>query len=78
LGSWFVSEAGEKQLEEGLKYSAKFEEISKYAEDPQCNVTPIMKMSYGYVEYGDETVKVANAGHPFVLISHDKTLVETS
>jgi serine phosphatase RsbU (regulator of sigma subunit) len=37
-----------------------------------------MKMSYGYVEYGDETVKVANAGHPFVLISHDKTLVETS
>ena len=65
----------------GLKYEAdsKPEEdwmdVSDFKKNPQITMTDVLVSVSGEVESGNGTVyKIAHAGHPFVLVSHDLDL----
>lgn len=78
-GSQFEQEKGELQVVDGFTYSGNWQNISEYAEDPQVAVTPIMKSLTGTITLSDGTgVKVCHPGHPFVLVSHDKNITNST
>ena len=81
LGPQFVTNRGLYQGTPGLYFDqdAKPEEewinVSDLKKNPQVSMTDVLVSLTGQVESGDGTVyKVANAGHPFVLVSFDLDL----
>lgn len=81
LGPQFVTNRGLYQGAPGLYFDqdAKPEEewinVSDLKKNPQVSMTDVLVSLTGQIESGDGTVyKVANAGHPFVLVSFDLDL----
>lgn len=81
LGPQFVTNRGLYQGIPGLYFDqdSKPEEewinVSDLKKNPQVSMTDVLVSLTGQVESGDGTVyKVANAGHPFVLVSFDLDL----
>lgn len=81
LGPQFVTNRGLYQGVPGLYFDqdAKPEEewidVADLKKNPQISMTDILVSTNGKIEGGDGTVyKVANAGHPFVLVSFDLNL----
>ena len=81
LGPQFVTDRGLYQGTPGLYFDqdAKPEEewinVSDLKKNPQVSMTDVLVSLTGQIESGDGTVyKVANAGHPFVLVSFDLDL----
>lgn len=81
LGPQFVTNRGLYQGTPGLYFDqdSKPEEewinVSDLKKNPQVSMTDVLVSLTGQVESGDGTVyKVANAGHPFVLVSFDLDL----
>ncbi len=81
LGPQFVTNRGLYQGAPGLYFDqdAKPEEewinVTDLKKNPQISMTDVLVSLTGQVESGDGTVyKVANAGHPFVLVSYDLDL----
>ena len=81
LGPQFVTNRGLYQGVPGLYFDqdAKPEEewidVADLKKNPQISMTDVLVSLTGQVESGDGTVyKVANAGHPFVLVSYDLDL----
>ena len=80
-GAQFVTSRGMYQGSPGLKYEAdsKPEEdwmdVPDFKKNPQITMTEVLVSVNGEVEDGNGTVyKIAHAGHPFVLVSHDLDL----
>lgn len=80
-GAQFVTSRGMYQGSPGLKYEAdsKPEEdwmdVPYFKKNPQITMTEVLVSVNGEVEDGNGTVyKIAHAGHPFVLVSHDLDL----
>lgn len=81
LGPQFATDRGLYQGAPGLYFDqdAKPEEewinVSDLKKNPQVSMTDVLVSLTGQIESGDGTVyKVANAGHPFVLVSFDLDL----
>lgn len=82
LGPQFVTNRGYYQGAPGLGYDQdavpenEWVTIDKIAQNPELRVTKKVLMSLsGYVDNGNGvTMKIANAGHAFVLVSYDPEL----
>ena len=72
LGPQFSTSKGLYQEIEGLDYEADWTPINDYANDPQFKVSPVLISRYSMVEGVDHPI--IRAGHPFVLVSQDKSL----
>jgi len=62
------------QIAEGLGYDADWVNIEKFAEDPSINISPILTSKTKFIDGYDKPV--VQAGHPFVLISYDKNILD--
>jgi hypothetical protein len=72
LGPQFSTSKGMHQEISGLAYEADWTPVNDYANDPQFKVTPVLISRYSRVEGVDHPI--IKAGHPFVLVSQDKSL----
>lgn len=82
VGPQFVTNRGYYQGVPGLEYDndsipeSEWQSVSEFATNPQCYVTKKVLVSLsGLADTGNGTsIKIANAGHPFVLVSYDREL----
>lgn len=74
LGPQFTMSKGSFSILEGLDYNAEWIDIVKFAEDPSVNISPILTAKRKYIDGYDKPV--VQAGHPFVLISYDKSILD--
>lgn len=83
LGSSFIQNAGDLALGAGIEYDQSKRNVNKwiniidYANDPRITVTPVLKSTTGFANINGMYTDVAKKGHPFVLVSFDKTLTNT-
>lgn len=74
LGPQFVSSKGQMQEQSGYSYTSYWLPINQFALDPSLNVSPILTSKYSTVSGYNKPI--VQAGHPFILISNDKTITD--
>ena len=74
LGPQFVSSKGQMQEQSGYNYTSYWLPINQFALDPSLNVSPILTSKYSTVSGYNKPI--VQAGHPFILISNDKTITD--
>lgn len=74
LGPQFAMSKGSLQTTEGLDYDAEWVDIVEFAKDPSVNISPILTAKRKYIDGYDKPV--VQAGHPFVLVSYDKSILD--
>lgn len=73
LGPQFVQRKGRYNVEKGREYNADWISINELAKNPSIKISDILTASSPYIDGIDQPV--VQAGHPFVLVSFDKDII---